>query len=99
MIAYFKDKNNKSRKRYKNYTVLESMDTVVIIGATSTSITQSITVFTLIILPMSAGLACVLSISNEILHKVTISKSNKYKKLFERDQQTIESFDNFYRKS
>ena len=45
MITYFKDKNNKSQKKYKNYktlnTILESVDSIVIIGATSTSITLS----------------------------------------------------------
>ena len=43
MIQYFKDKNHKSKRRYKNYkslnTVLESADSIVIIAATSTSIT------------------------------------------------------------
>ena len=48
MITYFKDKNHKSRKKYKNYktliTVLESADSIIIIiGATSTSITLSLT--------------------------------------------------------
>ena len=42
MITYFKDKNHKSKKRYKNYktlnTILESVDSIVIIGAKSTSI-------------------------------------------------------------
>ena len=46
MITYFKEKNHKSEKRYKNYktlnTILESVDSIVIIGATSTSITLSI---------------------------------------------------------
>ena len=41
MITNFKDKNSKSKKKYKNYktlhTILESKDTIVIIGATSTS--------------------------------------------------------------
>ena len=47
MITYFKDRNNKSKQRLKNYktlnTVLESVDSIIIIGATSTSITPSIT--------------------------------------------------------
>ena len=47
MITFFKDKKHKSKKRYENYktlnTILESVDTIVIIGATSTSITLSIT--------------------------------------------------------
>ena len=73
MITYFKDKNHKSKKRYKNYkalnTILESVDSIVIFGATSTSITLSITGIGLIILPRSAGIACTLSLGNKVLHK------------------------------
>ena len=103
MITYFKDKNNKSTNKYKNYktlnTILESVDSIVIIGATSTSITLSITGLGLIILPISAGIACTLSLGNKVLHKLIINKYNKYKKQYERDQQTIKSFDKLYRKS
>ena len=71
MITYFKNKNNKSIKKYKNYTtlnrVLESVDSIIIIGATSTSITLSITGIGLIALPISAGIACTLSLGNKIL--------------------------------
>ena len=103
MITYFKDKNNKSKKKYKNYktlnTILESVDSIVIIGATSTSITLSVTGIGLIVLPISAGVACALSLGNKILHKIIINKYNKYKKQYERDQNTIKSFDKLYRKS
>ena len=103
MITYFKDKNNKSKKRYKNYktlnTVLESVDSIVIIAATSTSITLSVTGIGLIVLPISAAIACGLSLGNKILHKIIINKYNKYKKQYERDQNTIKSFDKLYRKS
>ena len=103
MITYFKDKNNKSKKRYKNYktlnTILESVDSIVIIGATSTSITLSITGFGLNILAISAGIACTLSLGNKVLHKLIMNKYNKYKKQYERDQLTIKSFDKLYRKS
>ena len=102
MITYFKDKNNKSKKKYKNYktlnTILESVDSIVIIGATSTSITLSITGIGLIILPISTGIACGLSLANKLLNKLTINKYNKYKKQYERDQQTIKSFDKLNRK-
>ena len=84
MITYFKDRNNKSKKKYKNYktlnTVLESVDSIVIIAASSTSISLSITGIGLIILPISAGIACALSLSNKILHKLILNKYNKYKK-------------------
>ena len=102
MITYFKNKNHKSKKRYKNYktlnTVLESVDSIVIIGATSTSITLSITGIGLIILPISAGIACTLSLGNKLLHKLIINKYNKYKQQYERDKQTNKSFDKLYRK-
>ena len=103
MITYFKDKNNKSKKKYKNYktlnTILESVDSIVIIGATSTSIILSITGIGLIIVPISAGIACTLSLGNKVLHKLIINKYNKYKKQNERDQQTNKSFDKLYGKS
>ena len=103
MISYFKDKNNKSKKKYKNYktlnTVLESVDSIVIIGTTSTSKSLSVIGFGLIVLPISAGIACGLSLGNKILHKVIINKYNKYKKQYERDHNTIKSFNKVYRKS
>ena len=80
-------------------TILESVDSIIIIGATSTSITLSITGIGMVIVPISAGIACTLSLGNKILHKLIINKYNKFKKLYERDQQTIKSFDNLYRKS
>ena len=103
MINYFKDKNIESKKKYKNYktlnTILESVDSIVIIAATSTSTTLSITGIGSIVLPISAGIACGLSLGNKVLHKLIINIYNKYKKQYERDQQTIKSFDKLYRKS
>ena len=103
MITYFKNKNNKSKKRYKIYktlnTILESIDSIVIIGATSTSKALTITGVGLSILPISAGFSCGLSLANKVLHKLIINNYNKYKKQFEKDQLTIKSFDKLYRKS
>ena len=48
---------------------------------------------------MSAGIACSQSLGNKALHKVIINKYNKYKKQFDKDQQTIKCFDKLYRKS
>ena len=56
MIAYFKYENHKTKTKKKNYktlnTILESVDTKVIIGATSMSKTLSITGVGLHILPI-----------------------------------------------
>ena len=84
MITYFKDKNHISRKKYKNYknlnTMVESVDSIIFIGATSTPIAVSITGMGLIILPIKAGIACTLSSGNKILHKLILYKHNKIQK-------------------
>ena len=103
MITHSKDKIDKSKNCYKNYKTLntkfESVDSIVIIGATSTSTTLSITGIGLIVLPISAAIACTLSLCSKVLHKKIINKYNKYEKQYERDQQTIKPFDTLYRKS
>ena len=72
MIQSFKDKNNKSKKNYRNdktlNTISESKDSIIIIGATSTSVTLSIAGVALIILPISTGIACTLSLGIKVLH-------------------------------
>ena len=78
---------------------MESVDTIVSIEATSASITLSIIGIALIILPISAGIACTQSIGNKLLHWLIINKCNKYKKQYEKDRQTNKSFDKLYRKS
>ena len=51
----------------------------------------------MIILSISAGSACTLSLGNKIFQKLFINKNNKYKKQSEGDQQTTKSFDKLYR--
>ena len=79
MITYSEVKNYKSKKRYKNYkslnTMLETIDAIVIIGATSTAITFSISVVGLILLQTSAGVACSLSFGNKLIHEIILKKS------------------------
>ena len=103
MITYFRDKNNKSKERFKKYktlnTILESIDSIVIIGATSTSIILSVSGVVLIFSPISVGFACTLSLGNKKLPKLIINNYNKDKKYYETDQLTIKSFDKLYRKS
>ena len=103
MITYFKEKNNKSKKKFKKYEtitkILKSFDTLVIIATTSSSFTLSLTGNGLIVIPISTASACALSIGNKVLYEVIRNKYNKYKKQNERDQQTIKYFDKFYRKS
>ena len=99
MTTYFKDKNHKSKKKYRIYKILntkiEVIDTIVIIGAMSTSITSSINGIDLIVFRISDGTARTLSLGNKVLQKLIINKYNEYKKQFERDQQSMKSFENY----
>ena len=79
-------------------TILKLFDNFVIIATTSSSFTLSLTGIGLIVIPISRASACVLSIGKEVLYEIIIYKNKKYKKQYERDQQTIKSFDKLYRK-
>ena len=97
MITYFKEKNNKTKKKYKKHkmitTLLKSIDTFVIIATTPTSLTLSLTGIGLIVKPIPTASACALSIGNKLIYEIIINKYKKYKKQNERDQQTMKSFD------
>ena len=102
MITYFKDKNNKSKRKYKKNktltTILKSFGTIVFIATTSSSITLSLTGISFIAIPKSTATACGLSIGNKVIYEIIINKYKKYKKHYEKDQQTIKSFGKLYRK-
>ena len=72
-----KTKTLNQRRIKKNYetlnTVLESIDTIVDNGATSTSLNPSITGNGLFFLPISVGIAWVLSSGSKLLHKMIIN--------------------------
>ena len=103
LIADFKDKNHKSKKKDENYktlnTILASVDSFVIIEAMSTSVTQSIGGIALIILPVPAGIWSALSMGNEELLKIIKNKYNKNERQYGKGQQTNKSFEELYRKS
>ena len=69
MITYFKDKKWKSKRKYEKYEILtsllESVDTVDIIVATTASVTLSVTGVGLIMVPISTGFACALSLGKK----------------------------------
>ena len=102
MITYFKDKNNKSEKKYQKYktltTILKSFDTLVKIATTSFSFTLNFRGIGLIARPKPSGRACGLMIGNEVVYKIIMQKYNKYKKQCEKDQQNNKSFDKLYGK-
>ena len=97
MITYFKGVNKKSKKNYENYklfsTILKTDESFAIIASTSSSIPLSLVGLGLILKPSSASIACGLSLSSKILHEIILHNYNKYKKQYQKDEQTIKCFD------
>ena len=60
---------------------------------------MSLTGIGLIVTPISTATVCALSIGNKVIYKIIVNKNNKYKKQYEKDQQTNKSSDKLYRKS
>ena len=80
-------------------TIIYSFDTFVNIATTSSCITLSLTGISLIVIPKSTATACGLSTGSKVIYEKIINKYKKYRKQYEKDQQTIESFDKLCRKS
>ena len=78
---------------------MKSFDTFAIFATTSSSITLSLTRLGLIVIPISIASACVFSIGNRVTYEIILQKYNKYKKQYEKDQQTTKSSDKLHRKS
>ena len=79
MITHFKDKNHKSKKKYKKNktitTILKSIDTIVIIATTTSSfIMLSLTGIRLLVTPISSGIQRGLAIINKVIIEVVMQK-------------------------
>ena len=74
--TFFKEKNKKSKKNNKNYKTLtkklKTIDTIVIIAKTSSSIMLSLTGIGLLGMPISTATACGLSVGNEVLCDIVV---------------------------
>ena len=68
-------------------------------GATSSSITLSITGIGFINLTKSFGISFALSLSNNVLQKTTVKNYNRYKKQYQKIKRTIKSFKKQNRKN
>ena len=84
MITYFKDRNHKSKKKYKKCktiaTILKTFDTFVIIATTSSSITLSLSGNGLIVIPISTASYCALPVGNKVVYEIILKNYNKNKK-------------------
>ena len=61
-------------------TLLKSFDTTGIVATASTSLTQSLRRFGLIVIPIGSSIACGLSIANKLVYEIIMQKGKNYKK-------------------
>ena len=81
MITHFKDKNNKSKKKFKNYTTLttklKSFDTFVTTATSSSFFTLSFTGIGSPAVAITTATACRLSVGNNVIYEIIKNKYNK----------------------
>ena len=53
----------------------------------------------LVAIPISTATACGITIGNKVTNEIIMNEYCKHKEQFVKDQQTIKSFDNLYKKS
>ena len=96
-INYFKHKNHKSKKIYKKHktltTFLKSFDTFVSFASPSGSIKLFFTGISFIVIPKATGIARGLTNSTKITYDIVMQKYQKYKNQYQKDQQTIKTFE------
>ena len=85
------------QKIYKNFKTntskIESVDTVFIIRATTTSVTLSVTGVGLIVVPSSAEIYCALWLCAKVIHKAKFSKYKNTKNNLEKINKFLNLLD------
>ena len=59
-------------------TILKSVDTLVNFATTSNSVTLSLIVIGLIVILVSTGVACGLTVGNEVIYEIVIQNMRKF---------------------
>ena len=78
---------------------MKTVSTSVINATTSNSVTLSNTGISLIVLPVSTGVACQLTLTKKVIFERTMKIYKIYKDLSERKHQTIYTFGELFRNS
>ena len=74
----------------------KTVDKIVNVAKTSSAVTLTFTGFGVIEFTKTPGIACGIFLSKNVLHDTIFNKNNKFKKDFERAQQTLTSFDKLH---
>ena len=75
---------------------MKSIDTFVNIATASSFIKLFLRGASLIVIPISTGVACGFSVGNKLKNEIIMQKFFKYKKQNQKDQQIKKSFNKLY---
>ena len=93
-------KLKKKHNKFKNLNkILNTIDSVVIIGCTGTSVTLSVTGYGLIIVPITAGCGCLMSVGSKIINEFLKKKEKSYLKKYTLSHNTLQDFRKLHQKS
>ena len=92
MITYVKDKDHKPKRYFENHitvtSILQSIDKVVIIGATRTFVTPTVTEVFSIVVPITVGIAFDLSLGKKVAPKIVLMKLENLKSIKNKMKKT-----------
>ena len=96
MMNYYELEENKYKKKYTKYKLIKnlinSLDGIIVIGTTSPSVTLSITVVGIIVVPITAGVGCATGILVKICSSYLKKKVQNYKFKYAIIQKTLDDF-------
>ena len=100
MMKYYEMEEKKYKQKYTKYklinNLINSLDGIIVIGTTSTSVTLSITGVGIIVVPIAAGVGCATGILVKICSSYLKKKEQNYKLKYAFIQQTLDNFRQLY---
>ena len=79
-------------------TLLKSIDTFVIRGSTSSSIKLLLTKIGLIVIPISTGIACGVTVNEKVIHEIVkVNTKNFMRKINKQLNLLIDSIERYYK--
>ena len=100
MMKYYELVEKKYKQKYAKYklinNLINSLDGIIVIGTTSTSVTLSITGVGIIVVPITAGVGCATGILVKICSSYLKKKEQSYKSKYAIIQRTLDDFRQLY---
>ena len=100
MMKYYELEQKKYKEKYTKYklinNLINSLDGIIVIGTTSTSVTLSTTGVGIIVVPIAAGVGCATGILVKICSSYLKKKEQNYKLKYAIIQKTLNDFRHLY---